>query len=82
MLPVVAIESAITLIQMGLTTGKAIVDIVRAGRVAVVRADGTAITADQVETAIASALVAGGHTGASAAGRIDDRHTADGTGEP
>lgn len=66
------------LVQLGLVSGKAIVDAFKAGRVAVERDDSDApATADEVRAAVERAQNEALATGDAAAGRIEDRHRPD-----
>ena len=72
------IEQVIGLVQLGLSSGKAIVDAVKAGRMRVQDAGGREMSADEVRSHVATAQAAALHTGDAAEGRIERRHEGEG----
>lgn len=77
-----SLDQAISLVQLGIGTTQAIVAAVKAGKAQVQAADGTVLTAEDVGAHLDAALAAAGQAGTDAAGRIEDRHAGDGTGQP
>lgn len=76
------ISTVIGLIRKHIGTAEQFVALAREGVAIVQRDDLSPIPADQVETEIAEALAQAAATGDHAAARIEDRHAADGTGQP
>lgn len=72
------IEQVIGLVQLGLASGKAIVDAVKAGRAVVTEPSGEVLTAEDVLAHVRQAQDAALSVGDAAAGRIEDRATDEG----
>jgi hypothetical protein len=76
------LDQVVGFVRLGLAAAKQIVAAVQAGRAKVRDAAGQDIQAEQLEAAIDSARAKADAVGTAAADRIEDRHAADGTGQP
>lgn len=68
------LDSAIALVQRGLTSAAAMSAAVRAGHTAIVGPRNVLLSAEAVEAAIDAAVRQAGETGDAAAARLEDRH--------
>lgn len=79
---ILTIQQVVGLIQRGLSTAKAVADVVDAGRMAVTGADDAPLTGAQVIEHVDAAIAKSAETGDAAAARLESRPRGDGTGEP